>query len=422
MPRVLLVAATTGYQVRAFGDAAERADAELVFATDRCDQIEDPWRDGAIPVRFHDEDGSVRAIVESTVAGSIDAVVAVGDRPALIAALAGRALALPVSPPEAVRIAGNKLLTRVRLREADLPCPRFRSMPLDVAPASLVDDVAFPCVVKPLTLAASRGVMRADTAEDLARAVTRLRRLLESPDVRALRDPANDAILVEEYIPGREVAVEGVVTNGVLQVFATFDKPDPLEGPFFEETIYVTPAGLSEFGERRVIRQLEAAVAAVGLTDGPVHAELRLNDRRVFVLEIGARPIGGLCSRALRFDGPTGTALSLEDILLRHALRQPVQSFRRAEPAAGVMMMPIHQAGLFKRVDGLEDARAMDCVEDVVITAKRDQHIAPLPEGSSYLGFIFARADAPGEVVAALRAAHKRLRFEIVPAIPVNEG
>ena len=162
MPRVLLVAATTGYQVRAFGAAAERADAELVFATDRCDQIEDPWRDGAIPVRFHDEDGSVRAIVESTVAGSIDAVVAVGDRPALIAALAGRALALPVSPPEAVRIAGNKLLTRVRLREADLPCPWFRSMPLDVAPASLVDDVAFPCVVKPLTLAASRSVMRAD--------------------------------------------------------------------------------------------------------------------------------------------------------------------------------------------------------------------------------------------------------------------
>ena len=421
MQRVLLVAATTGYQVRAFRDAAARMGVELVLATDRCDQIEDPWRDGAIPIRFHDEDGSVRAIVESAFARSIAAVVAVGDRPALIAALVGRALTLPVSPPEAVRIAGNKLMTRIRLRKTDLPCPWFHSFPLDVAQLSLIGDIKFPCVLKPLTLTGSRGVIRVDNTVDLERAVTRLRRLLKFQDVRTLRDPANDAFLVEEYISGHEVAVEGVMTNGALQVLATFDKPDPLEGPFFEETIYVTPANLLEFRERHVVRQLEVAARAMGLTNGAIHAELRLNDRGVFVLEIAARPIGGLCARVLRFDGPMGTALSLEDILLRHALRQRVESFGRAKPGAGVMMIPIQQAGLLKCVDGLEDARAMDGVEDVVITAKRDQYIAPLPEGSSYLGFIFARADAPADVVAALRAANECLRFEIAQAIPVNE-
>ncbi len=418
MPRILLVASTTGYQLRAFDAAARRLGVQLVCATDRCHLLDDPWRDAAVPVRFHDEKASVRAIVESTVDGSIDGVVAVGDRPAVIAALAARALGVPASTPEAVRVAGNKLMTRVRLREAGLPTPWFFLIPWDGASA-LPDRVRFPCVLKPLHLAASRGVMRADTPADLEHALSRLARLLRSPDVRALREPANDAILIEEYIPGHEVAMEGLMTDGVLQVLAWFDKPDPLEGPFFEETIYVTPTGLSEISERRIVTQVEAAVTAIGLTHGPVHAECRLSDAGVFVLEVAARPIGGLCSRMLRFESPAGDVASLEDVVLQHALRPVATSSRLASGAAGVMMIPIPHEGRYRRVDGLDDARRLAHIDDVVIAVKVDQRVVPLPEGASYLGFIFARAKHPVDVVAALRRAHGCLRFEITPSLPV---
>lgn len=418
MPRVLLVSSTTGYQLRAFDAAARRLGVELVCATDRCHLLEDPWRDAAVPVRFHDAAASVRAIVESTADRSIDGVVAVGDRPAVIAALAAGALRVPTSPAEAVRIAGNKLMTRARFRDAGLPTPWVLSIPCEGA-AAPTDRVRFPCVLKPLHLAASRGVMRADTPVEFKRALSRLQRLLRSPDVRALRDPASDAILIEEYVSGHEVAVEGLMTNGVLQVLALFDKPDPLEGPFFEETVYVTPAGLSEIVERRIVTQVEAAVAAIGLTHGPVHAECRLSDAGVFVLEVAARPIGGLCSRMLRFASPAGEVASLEDVVLQHALEPVATTSRLAPGAAGVMMIPIPHEGRYRRVDGLAEARRLAHIDDVVIAAKVDQRVVPLPEGASYLGFIFARAEHRFDVVAALRQAHGCLQFEITPSLPV---
>ena len=420
MPRVLLVSSTTGYQLRAFDEAARRIGVQIVCATDRCHLLEDPWRDAAVPVRFHDEGASVDAIVESTVDKSIDGVVAVGDRPAVIAALAAQALGVPASPPEAVRVAGNKLMTRTRLRAAGLPAPWFFSTPCDGV-ADLTDRVRFPCVLKPLHLAASRGVIRADTPADLARALSRLERLLRSPDVRALRDPANDVVLIEEYLPGHEIAMEGLVTDGMLEVLAWFDKPDPLEGPFFEETIYVTPAGFSDMTEQRVRTQVEAAVAAIGLTDGPVHAECRLNDTGVFVLEVAPRPIGGLCSRMMRFESPDGEVASLEDVILQHALGRVATSYRLAPGAAGVMMIPIPHEGRYRRVDGLDEARRLAHIDDVVIAAKVDQRVVPLPEGASYLGFIFARARHAVDAVSALRRAHACLRFEITPSLDVSE-
>ena len=419
MPTVLLVAATTGYQLRSFGDASARLGVELVFATDRCHVLDDPWRDNAIPVRFHDEDGAVQAIKQAAVDRPLDGVVAVGDRPAVIAALVADQLSLQGNPPDAVRVASNKLLTRIRLREAGLPSPWFSSMPLDVPTERLLDHITFPCVVKPLSMAASRGVTRADTPAELETAVDRVRSLLRLPDVQTLRDPTNLALLVEGYVPGREVAVEGVVTAGELQWLAIFDKPDPLEGPAFEETIYVTPSGLPERELRQVVQSVAGAVSALGLTDGPIHAECRVNDQGVFILEVAARPIGGLCSKALRFSGPRGEDAALEEVLLRHALGQIVLPYRREAQAAGVMMIPIPADGLYKHVAGLKEARSVGHVEEIIITAKPDQRIRPLPEGGSYLGFIFARAARADEVVGALRAAHERLHFEIEPPLPL---
>ena len=421
-PRVLLVAATTGYQVRSFGAAADRFGADLALATDRCHRLDDPWRDGAVPIRFHDEEAAVRAIVESAAGAPFDGVLAVGDRPARIGALAAAALDLRGHPPAAVRIAGNKLQTRMCLRAAGLRTPWFRSMPVAADGAALRAGATFPCVVKPLGLAASRGVMRANTPAELVAAAARLGRLLDAPDVRALRDPANESMVVEEYIPGREVALEGVVTGGELQVFAIFDKPDPLEGPFFEETIYVTPERLPAEERREVVRQVAAAVRALGLTHGPVHAECRIGRRGVVVLEVAARPIGGLCSRVLRFDGPGGDSQALEDVLLRHALGRPAADYRVSRAAAAVMMIPVPRAGIYQRVDGLDAARAVPSIEDVVITVKPGQRLVAWPEGASYPGFIFARGETPGDVVAAVRAAHGRLSFRVAPEIPVAAG
>ena len=420
-PRVLLVAATTGYQIRSFGVAAERFGAELILATDRCHRLDDPWRDGAVPIRFHDEDAAVRAITDAAAAAPLDAVLAVGDRPALIGALAARVLGLPAHPPAAVRVAGHKLKTRMRLRAAGLRTPWFRSIPVDRDNGVLLERVAYPCVVKPLGLAGGRGVIRADTPVELVAAAERLRRLLASPDIRMLQDPANDSMAIEEYIPGREVAVEGVVTDGELELFAIFDKPDPLEGPFFEETTYVTPARLSVEERRDVLEQVGGAVEAVGLTHGPIHAECRLGPRGAVVIEVAARPIGGLCSRVLRFNGPAGDSHSLEEVLFRHALGRPVaRHYALTREAAAVMMIPVPGAGIYQGVAGLDAARAVPLVEDVVITTKPGQRLVPWPEGASYPGFIFARGGSPEDVVAAVRAAHDQLTFRVASEIAVT--
>lgn len=416
--RVLLVAETTGYQIRSFQEAAQQLGVELLLATDRCHVLDDPWRDGAVPIRFYDEPGAVNIIQEAAVDRPLDGIIAVGDRPAVIAAAAAHALGLDGHKPDAVRASGNKLMTRHRLREYGLLVPWFLDFPVDVTLSSdLPLGVSFPCVVKPLSMAASCGVIRVDRAEDLAAAVSRVQGLLGRSKTRALRDPSSQKLLIEAYIPGREVAIEGVLTQGRLQVFAIFDKPNPLEGPFFEETIYVTPSECSLDERRCILENLQRAIEALGLSHGPIHAECRLNTDGVFVLEIAARPIGGLCSKTLRFYEQDTKYATLESVLLRHAIGDPVTGYRREKQAAGVMMIPIPSEGRFRHVGGVETAKAVKCVEEVVITAKRDQLIAPPPNGDSYLGFIFARGSKSDEVVEALRTAHERLKIEILPLV-----
>ncbi len=417
MRRVLLIASTTGYQVRSFGEAADRLNIELVLATDRCHVLDDPWRDNAIAIRFDDEVSAVEGIRAALTESPVSGVLAVGDRPALIAARTAEALELPGSPPQAVRIAGNKLLTRIRLREAELPVPWFTAVHLGERVSDVTDRISFPCVVKPLTLSASRGVMRVDSPGQFEKAIERIGRLLQRRDVTGQRDPSQLTILVEQYLPGREVAVEGLLRDGVLQTLAVFDKPDRLDGPFFEETIYVTPSVATNPEDREIRQAVRHSAAAIGLTDGPVHAECRIGPDALFVLEIAPRPIGGLCAKALRFLAPSGETVSLEELLLRQALAEPVAEYRREDLAAGVMMIPIPNDGLYKSVRGLESARAVPRIEEIVITAQRDQRIRPLPEGGSYLGFIFARADQPTQVESALRSAHSCLEFEIAAPI-----
>jgi biotin carboxylase len=419
MARVLLLATTTGYQTRMFAEAASKSGVELIYATDRCDQLSDPWSDGAIPVRFHDEWRSLDAVLKAVETKPVNAVIAVGDRPTVMAGYLTRLLGLPGHPPEAAAAARDKRLMRQKLKEAGLPVPSFISGPITADAMSLLDRVKFPVVVKPTVLSASRGVIRADDPLSFATAFDRLRRLLASPEVRELRDPESDVVQIEEYIPGPEYAIEGVVEKGVLRPLAIFDKPDPLDGPFFEETIYVTPSRLGPGARRQIVDAVSAATRALGLYHGPIHAECRVNSRGVYVLEVAARPIGGLCAKALRFERD-GVSIGFEEYLLRHALGEDMTDWHREPCASAVMMIPIPRSGVYRRVDGVETASQVPHVDEIVITAKPDQQLLTLPEGASYLGFIFARADAPAFAERAVREAHARLRFTIDPLIAVT--
>jgi len=249
--------------------------------------------------------------------------------------------------------------------------------------------------------------------------VSRVRRLLARGDIRERREPSDTLLLVESFIPGREYALEGVMEDGALRVLALFDKPDPLDGPFFEETIYVTPSAEAGARQGRIIEAVTEAAGALGLHHGPVHAECRVNEHGVFVLEIAARPIGGLCARALTFRGLGDQGVSLEALLLRHVVGESILEYRLVSGASGVMMIPIPRPGTYRRVDGVSTARDMPGVVDVVITAKPDQRLEPLPEGASYLGFIFTRADQPADAVRALRHAHDQLHVVIDAPIPL---
>ena len=416
MSRLLILASKLGYQARSFADAAKALGADVTFASDRCHKIEDPWADGAIAVRFDDPEEAARRIVQQSFVRPVDGVIALGDRATSTAANVARALGIAHNSPQAVENCRSKLRQREILRDAGLPVPGFFSFKLDKRVEKILPRVQFPCVVKPLRRAASQGVIRANTPEEFQAAVERIKRLLESPEIQVEREPETDRLLVERYIPGAEVSVEGLVTRGKLRILAIFDKPDSLEGPYFEETIYVAPSRLPDKEYDSVIDCAEKTVAALGLTHGPVHAEFRVNKEGPWVLEAAARPIGGLCARAVRF-GPQHT--SLEELLVRHALGMPGTDVSREDDASGVMMIPVPKSGVLEKVEGEEQARSTPGIEDVKITARLHDFIAAWPEGSSYLGFIFARGKSPEEVETALRQAHGQLKFELAERLPV---
>jgi formate-dependent phosphoribosylglycinamide formyltransferase (GAR transformylase) len=421
MKRVLLLATTTGYQIRSFGDAARAVGATLMLGTDRCDQLDDPWADHAVAVRFIEEPQSLRQSVSACLAEHPDAVLAVGDRPTLLAAHVNAALQLPGNPPTAATRSRNKLQTREALQRAGLPSPEFQVFSLRDDPAALATRAGYPAVLKPLALSGSRGVIRVNDAAEFVAAFERLRELMASPEIRLERDAAHDAALVERFVPGAEFAVEGVLTRGAFQLLAIFDKPDPLDGPFFEETIYVTPSRQPAAVQQRIVDAVAAAAAALGLRHGPVHAECRVNQTGVYVLEVAARPIGGLCARCLRFDRPglVPAQVSLEEVLLRHAIGQNVTGYRRERRASAVMMIPIPGRGILRAVRGMEEARAVPGVDGLQITAQQDALLIPLPEGHRYLGFIFASGEDAAAAERALRDAHARMEFVIDREVPL---
>ncbi len=409
--RVLLLLSPLTYRANAFLDAAARLDLEVVKGVDMPRTLAEYWNQSS-GLDFSRPEEATRQIVALAAETPFDAIISVDDSASLLAALASAALGLPHNSPDAALAARDKHVMREALRAGGVPVPRFQPFRLSDDPQKIAAEVAYPCVVKPVLLSGSRGVIRADDPAEFVVAFERLGRMLAAEGV----DPARTTILVEEFIPGVEVALEGLLTEGGLRVLALFDKPDPLDGPFFEETLYVTPSRLPAATQEVIAAATADAARALGLRSGPVHAELRVNERGPWIVEIAGRSIGGQCSTVLEF----GAGMSLEELILRHAVGLPLDSLDRSRDAAGAMMIPIPAAGILVGVGGEAEAAATPHVTGVEISAAVGGRIVPLPEGASYLGFIFARADDPATVETALRTAHNRLHFTIKPEIPVR--
>ncbi len=410
-PRIILLMGPATYRAGAFAAAAERLGLDVIQGIDLPDPLAEHWH-VPLALDFAQPDVAVDHLVEYAGDHPVAAILSVDDSATLVAAQASARLGLPHNDPASALAARDKLVMRTQLAAGGVPVPDFQPYCLTTDPAEIAEQINYPCVVKPLRLAGSRGVIRADDPASFIAAFNRTRQLL-------LNDgfiPEETEILVERYLPGVEVALEGLLTNGELHVLALFDKPDPLTGPFFEETIYVTPSRLPAETQQAIARRTAEAAAALGLREGPVHAELRINDEGVWPIELAGRSIGGLCSTILEF----GAGMTLEEIILRHAVGLSLPSTERTGDAAGVIMIPIPKRGMLRAIDGQEDACQVPGITGLEITAKLNYPILPLPEGASYLGFIFARADTPAAAEAALRAAHAKLRIRIEPMLSLS--
>ena len=408
VPRIVLLLSAKTYRAQAFLEAAQRLGIDVLKAVDIPESLSEVW-DYPLGVDFGDPASATEAMIKLHQRQPFQAILSADDSATLLAARASDALGLPHNSPEAAEAARNKHRMRTLLALAGVPVPKFRLCTTADNPYVLAAQVEYPCVVKPLALSGSRGVIRADDTHQFVAAAERLAKLLQSIDPAPYPKP----YLVERFIPGFEVALEGILDHGRLKVLALFDKPDPLDGPFFEETIYVTPSRLPCDVQEAIFTCAADAARALGLREGPMHAELRVNDSGPWLVEVAGRSIGGLCSRTLRF----GTDASLEELILRQAVGMEIDSLQREQRAGGVMMIPIPGAGLLRGVEGVAEAQAVPGIEGIEITAKPNYPIVPLPEGESYLGFIFARGQNPDQVEAALREAHRRLRFTIEETI-----
>ncbi len=408
--RVLLLMSPATYRAGAFLSAAKKLNLAVVVGIDLPETLAEYWH-VPLGLDFADPQASVQTIINYAREHPIHAVLGVDDSATELAALANDALKLAQSSPRAAEAARDKLLMRTLMSQGGAPCPVFRPFHLNDDPAVIAEQVSYPCVLKPTRLSGSRGVIRADTPTEFVAAFHRLKRILLQEGY-----PEQDTVfLVEDFIPGFEVALEGLLTHSELKVLALFDKPDPLDGPFFEETIYVTPSRLPAETQAAIARCVSVAAASLGLQEGPVHAELRVNEQGPWMLEIAGRSIGGLCSTVLEF----GAGVCLEELILRHAVGEETTGVERSDNAAGVMMIPIPSAGILKAVHGVEEAQRVPLITGIEISAKLNYPLVPLPEGASYLGFIFARGETPAGVEAAIRKAHGLLRFEVRREIPV---
>lgn len=405
--RVLVIAPHGSYRTASFIHAANQLNIDVLIASQGEHSIVSDYVQG-LHIDFKDEDQAAEIILAEARKQPFRGIIGTDDVTTGLASRVAKILALPHNDPDAVKIAQRKDLAREKLKQATVNIPRFNLITTHQALSQQDIQVDFPAVVKPIALSASRGVIRVNNFSELEQAVERIKNMLSLE--RHLAQDIKESLLLEAFIPGNEVAVEAMLHNGELEVLAIFDKPDPLDGPFFEETYYLTPTSYTADIQQEIRRTVSSACQAYGLKEGPVHAECRINKEGVWILEVAARTIGGMCGRLLSL----GTGHSLEELVLLHAMGQKAE-MKSTGMAAGVLMVPIPGAGILKRVEGLLDAQRVPFIKDVMIEVREGYELVPLPEGNSYLGFIFAEAPTVKQAEQALRDAHACLNFVLAP-------
>ena len=404
--RVLLLIPRASYRATDFLEAAAKLNVEVIVGSNHEQVLSDfnPGRN--LQVDFDNESSAIDLVVAHCKTYPVLAVIGTDDESVCLAASASRRLMLPHNSIDAVLAARDKYLFRKKLQHAAVNSPAFRLESTRQAATGAAARQSYPCVLKPRCLSASRGVIRANTIREFVGAFETVKAILDG--CRGLDEAFRNSVLVEDYIDGDEVALEGLFVAGRLQVLALFDKPDPLTGPYFEETIYVTPSRFAADVQDTIVDEVTRVALTLGLITGPIHAEARVNSSGVFVLEIAPRTIGGLCARALRFSGGN----SLEELVLTHAMGRPVSHLNREAPASGVLMIPVPRSGYLTSVDGIDAARQIPEVTDLRITAVMGAFIAAPPHTDQYLGFIFARGTSPQRVEDSLREAHACLSLQ----------
>ena len=410
--RLLLIAPPNSYRTVPYLKAARLLGVEVLVASEGKFSLVGELA-GGVNVDLSDPD-AVDVLLAANRERPFCGVVATDDSCVELGSRIAEALCLPHNPLQAARYSHRKDLARQALAAAAVSVPDFRVVNLAGPLVPQLEGLAFPCVLKPLSLSGSRGVIRADTPEQALSACARIQVILAGESLQD--DFAVSHVLIEQFVPGHEVALEGLLKNGQLDVLAIFDKPDPLDGPFFEETYYITPSRHTAADQENIIICVTAACKALGLSEGPIHAEVRLSIEGCVLLEVASRTIGGECARLLNY----GTGHSLESLVIAHTTGKPIE-MQAETGGAGVLMIPIPQAGIMRRVEGITAARAVPFVEDILVNIREGYELVPLPEGSSYLGFMFASAPTPEQAEAALRAAHAQLKIVVAPVMKFED-
>jgi biotin carboxylase len=395
---VLLLAKSYSYRTSAFIEAAAKVDIQVVLGSEGDHVLKSIQPEGFLTIDFQEPETATDIIVSHQESHPIDAIVSVGDDGVEIAAMASAALSLQCNPMVAAAATKNKYSMRKMFADAGLPSPGFERFSIQTDPEEISASIRYPSVLKPLSSSASRGVIRVNDSIEFKDAFQRLRKLFAQANHELSMKEMQNEILIEDFIPGEEVILEGLLISEELHSLAIFDKPDPMDGPYFEETILVTPTRKSTGVQAAIQNCALQMVRAIGLREGPIHAEMRLNSDGVFPLEIAARSIGGYCSRALRFAG----GCTLEELIIQHAVGVQQLPIQRESAAVGVTA-----------VEGIEDAEGIAGIEEIILTIPIGHKVIPLPEGNQYLGFIFARAESPDEVEESLRMAHAVLNIQV---------
>jgi len=407
-PTIVLIANPNTYRGKSFALAADRLDLHILWAIDIPEKLASEWN-MSLSVDLSNHDESVATIVDLADTNHVISILAIDDSATLIAADACKLLGLPHNSPSAAIAARDKFVMRQSLLSGKVLSPKFMSFQHNANPEEITKQIHYPCVLKPLLLNGSRGVIRANNPAEFKTAWHCIRNILSNS--------VGTQIMVEDYIPGNEVAVEALITDKGIKILAIFDKPDPLIGPFFEETIYVTPSRLPQEAQLEIETTLISAAKALGLRFGPIHAEFRINERGVWPIEIAGRTIGGLCSNILSF----GSGLSLEELVLLQASGSNIEKFAADDRSKGVMMIPIPKRGILRKITGIEQAESIAAIDKIEITAKLNYPLTPLPEGDGYLGFIFAYGETPSAVENSLRQSHSLLQFQIKSEIMLEQ-